>query len=71
MGRGRYTGDVPERMRPRRETVAKLIRFPADMETWLMALSETERRSFTAQVIRIIEEWRALKEQEGAAGGQP
>jgi len=51
--------------------VAKLIRFPADMETWLMALSETERRSFTAQVIRIIEEWRALKAQEGAAGGQP
>jgi hypothetical protein len=39
--------------------VAKLIRFPADLETWLVALSESERRSFTAQVIRIIEEWKA------------
>ena len=39
--------------------MAKLIRFPADLETWLIALSDAERRSFTAQVIRIIEEWKA------------
>lgn len=46
--------------------MAKLIRFPADLEEWLMALAESERRSFTAQVIRIIEEW---KTQRGATDG--
>jgi hypothetical protein len=53
-------------MRPRRETVAKLIRFPADLEVWLTSLSESERRSFTAQVIRIIEEWKAGRGYVGA-----
>lgn len=42
--------------------MAKLIRFPAEMEAWLNDLADAERRSFTAQVIRIIEEWRASRE---------
>lgn len=41
--------------------MAKLIRFPEDMETWLTALSERERRTFTAQLLLIVDEWRALK----------
>jgi hypothetical protein len=62
---------MPGRKRPRRETVAKLIRFPADLETWLVALSESERRSFTAQVIRIIEEWKAGRGKSGADVSPP
>ena len=42
--------------------MVKLIRFPEDMETWLTALSERERRTFTAQLLLIVDEWRKLKE---------
>jgi predicted DNA-binding protein len=46
-------------------TVAKLIRFPAELVEWLENLAATERRSFTAQVIRIIEEWKAKRDAGG------
>ncbi len=46
--------------------MAKLIRFPAEIEERLAIIADTERRSFTAQVIRAIEEWLAARERPDA-----
>lgn len=36
--------------------MAKLIRFPEAMETRLAAMAERERRTFTAQVLLLLEQ---------------
>ena len=49
--------------------MAKLIRFPDEMEAWLTSLAEQERRTFTAQLLLIVDEWRKWKEQGDATKG--
>ena len=43
--------------------MAKLLRFPPELEAKLAALAERERRTFTAQVILIIEQWLEAREE--------
>ena len=43
--------------RGRRPFVAKLLRFPRRLEDTLAALAERERRTFTAQVVLMLEQW--------------
>lgn len=43
--------------------MAKLLRFPPELEEKLSTLAERERRTFTAQVILMLEQW--LAEREG------
>jgi hypothetical protein len=44
--------------------VAKLIRFPEETEAWLTALAERERRTFTAQLLLLVEMGRRQWEKE-------
>jgi predicted DNA-binding protein len=48
---------------PRRPFVAKLLRFPPELETRLTALAGRERRTFTAQVVLMLEQWFEEHEQ--------
>jgi hypothetical protein len=45
--------------------VAKLIRFPAELEAKIAAAAERYRRTFTAQVIWWVERGMEVEEQEG------
>ena len=52
--------------------MATMIRFPAEVREWLVALAEREKRTITAQLLLILEEWRAMKEKRSdASGNQP
>lgn len=48
--------------------MAKLLRFPPELETRLMALAERERRTFTAQIMLMLEQW--LDQHEPQREGQ-
>lgn len=39
-----------------------MIRLPVEVRQWLVALAEREKRTITAQLLLIIEEWRAQRE---------
>jgi hypothetical protein len=43
-----------------------MLRLPVEVRAWLVALAEREKRTITAQVSLIFEEWRALKERADA-----
>jgi predicted HicB family RNase H-like nuclease len=49
---------------PRRPHVPAMIRFPPELHAQLAAVAERERRSLTAQVIHIVEQWLAERERE-------
>lgn len=40
-----------------------MFRFPVEVREWLVALAAREKRTLTAQVLLIFEEWRAMKER--------
>lgn len=42
--------------------MAKLLRFPPELEAKLSELADRERRTFTAQVILMLEQWLAERE---------
>lgn len=48
--------------------MAKLLRFPPELETRLTALAERERRTFTAQVVLMLEQWFEDREQRQPEG---
>jgi hypothetical protein len=49
-----------------------MFRFPVEVRAWLDSLAEREKRTLTAQVLLIFEEWRAMKEKRSdASGNQP
>lgn len=43
-----------------------MFRFPVEVREWLVALAAREKRTLIAQVLLIFEEWRAMKERDGA-----
>jgi predicted DNA-binding protein len=54
--------------------VAKLLRFPPELETRLTALAERERRTFTAQIVLMLEQWfedHETRKHEGQGGPPP
>jgi hypothetical protein len=55
---------------PRRPFVAKPLRFPPELEAKLTALVERGRRTFTAQIMRMLEQWLGLEEQESRRPGR-
>ena len=54
---------------PRAAHVAKLVRFPPDVYGKLVALAERERRSVTAQIVRLVEQ--GLEQRVEASSGAP
>jgi predicted DNA-binding protein len=47
---------------PRSEHVSKLIRFPPELAEKLEAIARRERRSFTGQILLIVEQWLEQRE---------
>lgn len=44
--------------------MAKLIRFPVELETRLTAYAERQRRSLTAQIVLFVERQLEIEEEE-------
>ena len=49
---------------PRRPHVATMIRFLPELHARLVALAEQDHRSFSAQIIHVMEQWAAQQERE-------
>jgi hypothetical protein len=48
---------------PRSNHIAKLLRFPPELEEEIMALARREYRTFSAQVFMMLREWLDARQQ--------
>lgn len=56
---------------PRRPHVALQLRLPPELHARLVALAERERRSLTAQIVHVMEQWADQREREQREGQPP